>query len=159
MSNLVTTPKNGSLATRSKRMSNFPWMPSLFEDWLFGDYTPQLSANFNTGISSPKVNIRETGDAYFVEMAVPGMKKDDFMVNLDNQLLSIAYEVNSEEESTSDDFMRREFGYSSFKRSFHLPDSVNETQIKAHYRDGILSIEIPKKEEARKKPPRTIKIS
>ena len=107
----------------------------------------------------PQVNIKETADAYWVEMAVPGMKKSDFHIDLDNHLLSISTEVKQEEENKEENYTRREFGYSSFRRTFTLPESVDDSKINASYNDGILSIHLPKKEEARQKPARTIKIS
>jgi HSP20 family protein len=110
-------------------------------------------------MSLPKVNIKETADAYFVEMAVPGLKKSDFQIDLDNQILSIATEVEEENETKEQNYTRREFGYSSFKRSFTLPETVDDGKIKANYNEGILSIHLPKKEEAKQKPPRNIKIS
>jgi len=156
MSNLVSVPKNGSLA---KSNLDFPtwsnWIDSFFES----DLPSVFTSNFSTGITVPKVNIKETADAYWVEMAVPGMKKSDFQIDLDNQQLSISSEVKQEEERKEDNYTRREFGYASFKRSFTLPDSVDDSKIKASYNDGILGIHLPKKEEARQKPTRTIKIS
>ena len=157
MSNLVSVPKNGS--TR-QTMPGFPEWTRWFDDF-FGIDTPSMFAsNFNRGITLPKVNIRETDDAYFVDMAVPGMKKSDFQIDLDNQVLSITAELQDEQDYEGDgQFTRREFGYSSFKRSFSLPETVEDQKIKANYHDGILNIHLPKKEEARRKPARTIKIS
>ncbi|GAB4512509.1 MAG: Hsp20/alpha crystallin family protein [Allomuricauda sp.] len=118
-----------------------------------------FTSNFNTGMTLPKVNIRETKDAYFVDMAVPGLKKSDFKIDIDNKLLSISTEVEESNEQQEDNYTRREFGYSSFKRSFTLPETVKEDKIKAEYKEGVLSIHLPKKEEAIQKPPRSIKIS
>ena len=105
------------------------------------------------------VNIKETADAYFVEMAVPGLKKSDFHIDLDNQVLSISTETEEEKEQREENYTRREFGYSSFKRTFTLPETVDDGKIKAAYNQGILSIHLPKKEEAKQKPARSIKIS
>jgi len=108
----------------------------------------------------PKVNIHETKDAYFVDMAVPGLKKSDFHIDLDNQVLSISAEIEeNNDERQEDNHIRREFGYAAFKRSFSLPKTINEDKIKAEYTDGVLSIHLPKKEEAIQKPARSIKIS
>ncbi|MEC3965517.1 Hsp20/alpha crystallin family protein [Flagellimonas halotolerans] len=156
MSNLVSVPKNGSLA---KSTLDFPTWSNWIDSFFSSDLPPVFTSNFNTGITVPKVNIKETADAYWVEMAVPGMKKSDFQIDLDNQQLSISTEVKQEEEGKEDNYTRREFAYASFRRSFTLPDSVDDGKIKASYIDGILSIHLPKKEEARKKPARTIKIS
>ena len=94
-----------------------------------------------------------------VEMAVPGLKKSDFHLDLDNQVLSISTETKDENEHQEENYTRREFGYSAFKRTFNLPESVNDEKINANYKDGILSILLPKKDEAKQKPARSIKIS
>ena len=135
-------------------------MWSSWIDELFNRELPSVfTSNFNTGLTLPKVNIRETKDSYYVDMAVPGLQKSDFTVDLDNQVLSITAETNENNLDNEDNHIRREFGYASFKRSFSLPETVNEDKIKAEYRDGILSIHLPKKEEAIQKPARSIKIS
>ncbi|NLP58337.1 Hsp20/alpha crystallin family protein [Lutibacter sp. B1] len=158
MSNLVNVPKNGGLAnTNSNR--NFPTWSNWLDDIFNRDLPSVLTSNFNTGITLPKVNIKETADAFVVEMAVPGLKKSDFHIDLDNQVLSISAEIKDENEQKEENYIRREFGYSSFKRIFTLPESVNNDKIDASYKEGILSILLPKKEEAKQKPARTIKIS
>ena len=156
MSNLVSVPKNGSLA---KSTLDFPTWSDWVDNFFSSDLPSVFTSNFNTGMTLPKVNIRETADAFWVEMAVPGMKKSDFHIDLDNQLLSISTELKQEEERQEDNYTRREFGYSSFKRTFKLPESVDDSKINASYNDGILNIHLPKKEEAKQKPARTIKIS
>lgn len=156
MSNLIVAPKNGSLA---KSSLDFPTWSNWIDNFFDSDLPSVFSANFNTGMSLPKVNIKETADAYWVEMAVPGLKKADFHIDLDNQLLSIWTEMQEEEQTEEDNYTRREFGYSSFKRSFTLPESVDDSKINASYKDGILGIHLPKKEEAKQKPPKTIQIS
>ena len=92
-------------------------------------------------------------------MAVPGLKKSDFDINLDNNILSISAELNEQSEDNDEGYTRREFGYSSFKRTFTLPETVNDSKINANYNEGILNVRLPKKEEAKQKPARTIKIS
>uniref|UniRef100_UPI0004786942 Hsp20/alpha crystallin family protein n=1 Tax=Algoriphagus vanfongensis TaxID=426371 RepID=UPI0004786942 len=95
-----------------------------------------------------------------VEMAVPGMKKEDFKVEIDNGSLIIQAEKNFEQEHESNEnCIRREFSYSAFRRSFDLPNTVESEKIEASYLDGILKLIIPKREEARQKPVRTIQIS
>ncbi|WP_083478371.1 Hsp20/alpha crystallin family protein [Lacinutrix himadriensis] len=158
MSNLVNVPKNGSLANTSSN-ANFPTLSNWIEDIFNRDLPSVFTSNFNTGITLPKVNIKETADAFMVEMAVPGLKKSDFHLDLDNQVLSISTETKDEKEVKEENFTRREFGYSSFKRTFTLPESVNDEKIDANYKDGILSILLPKKEEAKQKPARSIKVS
>ncbi|NNE77860.1 MAG: Hsp20/alpha crystallin family protein [Pricia sp.] len=148
----------GLTRTNSNRTSNLPmwsWMDEIFNR----DWPTVFSQNFNTGMSLPMVNIKETADAYFVEMAVPGLKKSDFHIDLENNVLSISTEMEEKNEQKESDYTRREFGYSSFKRSFTLPETVDDGKIKAEYDEGILSIHLPKKEEAKQKPARSIKIS
>lgn len=111
------------------------------------------------GSSSPKVNIREDENNYFVEVAAPGMKKEDFNLSLDNNILTISSEVKDEQENRDGNYTRREFSYSSFSRSFTLPDTAEADKIEAKYKDGVLHIVMPKKEEAKRKPAKNIKIS
>ncbi|MHA7943896.1 Hsp20/alpha crystallin family protein [Formosa sp. 3Alg 14/1] len=158
MSNLVSVPKNGSLANRNSNQ-NFPTLSTWLDDVFNRDLPSVFTSNFNTGISLPQVNIKETPDAFVVDMAVPGLKKSDFHIDIDNQLLSISTEVKEENEHKEDNYTRREFGYSSFKRTFTLPESVNDEKINATYKEGILSVHLPKKEEAKQKPARSITIS
>ena len=159
MSNIVTTRKNGSKANTNSNSLTFPTWSSWIDEVFNRDLPSVFNANFNAGLTLPKVNIRETKDAYFVDMAVPGLKKSDFQIELDNKLLSISTEVEEKNELQEENFTRREFGYSSFKRSFSLPETIKEDAIKAEYKDGVLSIHLPKKEEAKQKPSRSIKIS
>tara|TARA_R110001632_G_scaffold84909_2_gene186895 strand:+ start:468 stop:944 length:477 start_codon:yes stop_codon:yes gene_type:complete len=158
MSNLVSVPKNGTLANTNSNASHSnvsTWLDDIFNR----DLPSVFTSNFNTGMSVPKVNIKETADAFMVEVAVPGLKKSDFKLDLDNQVLTISTESKEENEHKEENYTRREFGYSSFKRTFTLPDSVNDEKINANYTDGILSVLLPKKEEAKQKPARSIKIS
>lgn len=158
MSNLVNVPKNGSLAN-SNSNQNVPTMSNWLDDIFNRDLPAVLTSNFNTGITLPKVNIKETADAFIVQMAVPGLKKSDFLIDLDNKVLSISTEIKEEKEHKAENYTRREFGYSSFKRTFNLPESVDDEKINANYENGILNILLPKKEEAKQKPARSIKIS
>lgn len=158
MSNLVSVPKNGSLANKNSNQ-NFPNLSNWLDDIFNRDLPSVFTSNFNTGITLPKVNIKETVDSFIVEMAVPGLKKSDFQIDIDNQVLSISTETKEENEHKEENYTRREFGYSSFKRTFTLPESVNDEKINASYKEGILYIHLPKKEEAKQKPARSIKIS
>lgn len=158
MSNLVSVPKNGSLTNTNSNV-NFPTWSNWIDDIFNRDLPSVFTSNFNTGITLPKVNIKETADAFIVDMAVPGLKKSDFHIDIDNQVLSISTETKEENQHKEENYTRREFGYASFKRIFTLPESVNDEKINAKYIDGILSIILPKKEEAKRKPVRNIKIS
>jgi len=134
------------------------WIPSIFED-LFNDSRLANVANF--GSTVPAVNIKETKDDFQVDVAVPGKSKEDFQIELNSDVLTIASEEKTENEHTSEDgrFTRREFSYSTFKRSFHLPDTVEQDKIKASYRDGVLRINVPKKDEVKAKTKRMIAVS
>jgi len=159
MSNLASVPKKGSLVN-SNSNQNFPTLSNWLDDIFNRDLIPSVfTSNFNTGITLPKVNIKETANDFAVEMAVPGLKKSDFQIDIDNQVLSISTETKEDNERKEENYTRREFGYSSFKRTFTLPESVNADKINASYNEGILSILLPKKEEAKQKPARSIKIS
>ncbi|TRW24804.1 Hsp20/alpha crystallin family protein [Flavobacterium zepuense] len=109
----------------------------------------------------PAVNITETEQAFTVQLVVPGFEKADFNIEVDNNLLTISSEVKSEknEGAPENKFTKREFVQSSFKRSFKLPETINEQDINAAYHAGILSITLPKKEEALPKAKRIVEIS
>jgi len=98
---------------------------------------------------SPNVNIYENENAYVIELAAPGLKKEDFQINLKKDTLSVWAEVKKEENQAAKDFTRKEFDYSSFARSFNLPDTADGDNISAEYKDGILNINISKKDEAK----------
>lgn len=145
-----------------KRNSNLlPELPKFFDDFVSKDFFDWSNSNFSSnGLSVPAVNLMETNEAYEVEMAAPGLHKQDFNIELDNEVLSIS--CRSENQETSSDqrrSIRREFSYQSFQRTFYLPKKVVESEkIGASYIDGVLKVVIPKKEEAKALPPRTIKI-
>ncbi|RZJ69127.1 MAG: Hsp20/alpha crystallin family protein [Flavobacterium sp.] len=127
-------------------------MDELFKDMLGGtQYTHK---------AMPPVNIKETADSYSVELMAPGFKKESFNIELDKELLTISSQIKAEEktEGTDGKFTRKEFAAASFRRSFTLPETVNEENINASYEDGILKITLPKKEEAPKSK-RVIEIS
>jgi len=110
----------------------------------------------------PAVNIKEDDASFSLELAVPGRKKEDFKIEIDNDLLTISSEskkeTSSENEVDTVKYTRKEFSYTSFKRSFTLPETVNADKIEALYTDGILSFKLPKKEESLPKPKRLIEL-
>jgi HSP20 family protein len=114
---------------------------------------------FGDSFNMPAVNISEHDDNYRIELAAPGMNKKDFKVNVENDLLTISFERKAENEEKKENYLRREFGYQSFERSFSLGENVDVDKIKAEHKNGILSIEVPKKEEAKAKPPKQISIA
>ena len=142
-----------------KRSQNIPSFSRFLDDDFFNrDW--RLS-NFSDSGTLPAVNIRETKESFNVEMAAPGMNKDDFKIELDGNMLTISSEKSEEHEENKEDekFSRREFSYQSFQRSFSLPkDVVDADNIEAHYENGVLKLRIPKKEEAKQRPPRKIEI-
>ena len=97
----------------------------------------------------PAVNISESENNYHVELAAPGLKKEDFKLNLDRNQLSISVEQSADHEDNQKNYSKREFSYSSFVRSFTLPESADHAQIDASYTDGVLKIDIAKREEAK----------
>jgi HSP20 family protein len=151
----------GTLVRNNRSL--FPTIPSFFEDMLGKDWLSWPFHHDNTaGGSLPAVNIRETNEAYELEVAAPGMTKQDFKVQLDNNLLVISAEKENKQEDKDDkgNFSRREFSYQSFVRSFSLPERmVKGDKIAAKYKDGILYITVPKSEEAQVKQPKQIEIS
>jgi len=97
----------------------------------------------------PAANISETPEKYHVELAAPGLKKGDFKLSLDRNVLNISVEQRSENNDSQKNYTKREFSYSSFVRSFTLPESADQNSIDATYKDGVLQIDIAKKEEAK----------
>jgi HSP20 family protein len=108
---------------------------------------------------APSVNIRENEENFLLDLAAPGLKKEDFKINLDNNVLTISSEMKEENEEKNEKFTRREFYFNSFSRSFTLPKTIDLDKIKADYKDGILSIALPKREEAKVAINREIAIS
>lgn len=138
----------------------FPEFPSLFDDFLTRDIFNLPSRGLFDGKSVPAVNIKETDTAFELEMAVPGMDKKDFKIELAQDTLIISAQHETEEKSEDGKYSRKEFSYQSFKRAFHLPESsVNDDEISANYKDGILHISVPKKEPAKPKISRQISIA
>ncbi|MBL7703747.1 MAG: Hsp20/alpha crystallin family protein [Ferruginibacter sp.] len=98
----------------------------------------------------PAVNITEHKDQYEVALAAPGMKKDDFNIGVEGNMLTISSEKEENKEEKEKKFTRKEYSYSSFSRSFTLPDEINKDKIEARYQDGVLKIALPRKAEAKK---------
>ena len=137
-------------------------MPALFNDFFSRDlWNWGLSNNSTTNTTIPAINIREDNDNFYVEVAAPGMTKDDFKVELDGTILTIRSEKeNRQEQKEGEKYSRKEFSYQSFQRIFELPVHVVDTEhIEAKYENGLLHLVIPKKEEAKPRPPRMIRIS
>lgn len=143
-----------------RNLNNF----SIFSP-MFNDFNRELlnwgNSNYSsTSTTVPSVNIKEDVDTFEVEVAAPGMSKDDFKITLDGNLLTISSAKEEKNEEKRDNYTRREFSYQSFQRSFELHrDVVDQDNIEARYENGLLRLTIPKKEEAKQKEPRLIEIS
>jgi len=144
-----------------KRENYLPTWSSFFNDFLNRDWYDWTNQNYSlTNTTIPSVNIKETEDEFEVEMAAPGMEKNDFKIELNNSVLTISSEKQSEsQEGEGKNITRREFSYQSFNRSFTLPAIVETDRITAKYENGLLRVNIPKKEEAKPKPLKQIKVS
>ncbi|MEI7422665.1 MAG: Hsp20/alpha crystallin family protein [Prolixibacteraceae bacterium] len=118
----------------------------------------------NNGFSAenttlPAVNILEDENKIQIELAAPGMKKEDFKIDLDQNRLTVSAEIEEEKNETGERYSRKEFCYRSFRRQFNVPvETVNGDQIQASYKDGILTLTLPKREELKPKPARAIEI-
>ena len=127
--------------------TNSNWLPSIFNDFFENEWLAK------TGVTAPAINVIENDKDYKVEMAAPGMTKDDFKVNVDeNNNLTICMEKKEEkkEEKKDKKYLRREFSYSKFQQTILLPENVEKDKISAKVEHGILSIEIPKMKEEEK---------
>ena len=127
-----------------KDNSLFPTFNPLWDDVFNRDF---FSKSLELGTSIPAVNTKETDESYHMEVAIPGMKKEDFNIDLNDNILTISSEKKEEkEEKDGEKITRREFSYSSFKRSFQLPENIKKNDISAEYSDGLLKLALPKTE-------------
>jgi HSP20 family protein len=126
-------------------------LPSVFEDF-FKPWNEWFDNGGQWGrfLNVPAVNITEEKNTYLVALAVPGMKKDDFKISVEGNMLTISSEKEESKEENEKKYTRREYSYSSFSRSFTLPEEVIQEKIDAKYEDGVLKITLPRKEEAKK---------
>jgi HSP20 family protein len=128
------------------------YVPNIFDD----DFFP---VNSDRTSSMPAVNIREDEKSYVLDLAIPGMDKKNLKIDINEDVLTISSETKSEAEDSRDGYKRKEFSYSSFCRSFYIPENVEREKIEANYKDGILSVALPKQTEEKNKITREIKIS
>lgn len=124
-----------------------------FNDKFFNNFSPATGNN-----TSPAVNVTEEEKLFKIEVAAPGVARKDFKIDLENDLLTISTEQKENREEKERRYIRREYNYNSFKRSFQLPDTIDVENIRANHESGILTIELPKKEEVVQKAPRQIAI-
>jgi HSP20 family protein len=142
----------------SNDSENLPYFPSIFGNF-FNDFMNNDLVAKNVFHSVPAVNISETPDKFIVELVAPGMNKQDFKLEVENRVLNISAKKKEEKKEENARFTKREFSYTSFSRSFNLPEIVSADSISAEYDKGILMIQLPKKEEAKQKPVREISVS
>lgn len=142
-----------------KYNSAFPSKPfnNFFDEFFGRSLSDVVGSDFT--FSTPSVNIKENEDAYILEVAAPGLNKEDFNVEVEKDHLTISASVeHKNQEEVEGKITRSEFNYSSFRRRFHLPETVDVDAIAAKYVDGILFLDLPKKEEAKPKAPLSIDI-
>ena len=138
-----------------RRTSN-PLFPSLLDEF-FGSDTPFSGLSNRSYI--PSVNISETDTNFELALAAPGKSRKDFNVELDDHVLTISSEFKHEDKSNTEQYTRREFRYDNFQRSFRLPETIDFEGIKAKYENGIMTINLPKHEEAIPEPKKKIEIN
>ena len=140
------------LPTITRRSFRPFYMPGVFDDDFFPVVTSRTS-------SMPAVNIKEDDKKFILDLAIPGIDKKDLKIDLNEDLLTISSETKNESEENENGYKRKEFSYSSFCRSFQLPENVNKDKIEANYKDGILNVTLPKFEEEKRNISRQVKIS
>lgn len=124
-------------------------VPAFFDDF-FRPFNDWFGGSGLTGrtMNMPAVNIAETENSYAILLAVPGLKKEDIKISVDGTVLTISSEKEEEQQTNKDKWARKEYNYSSFSRSFNLPEEINQEKIEASYTDGVLKIELPRTEKA-----------
>jgi HSP20 family protein len=132
--------------------SNPRALNNVFDEFFFGFPQAWGRDSQTSNFSTPPVNIHETADGYHVELNAPGRNKEDFKINVENNLLTISFEKQEQAENKELKTIRREFSSKSFKRSFSLDDKVNAEAIQAKYENGVLQLFIPKKDEVKAAP-------
>jgi len=125
--------------------------PTFFDDFFkpWNEWFENGGSLWNRALTVPAVNITENKNDYQVSLAVPGMKKEDFKIDVGGNMLTISCEKEECIDDTDNKFTRKEYNYSSFSRSFTLPDDVSQDRIEAKYEDGLLKLKLPRKEEAK----------
>jgi HSP20 family protein len=128
------------------------YLSNLFDD----DFFPVLQ---NRTSSLPAVNIKEDDKKYSLELAIPGIDKDNLKIDINEDVLTVSSETKNETDENRNGYKRKEFSYSSFCRTFYVPENVNKDAIEANYKDGVLTVGLPKQEEEKTKITRQINIS
>lgn len=138
-----------------KQRNKNVWFPNLLDDVFNQNFTPA------TSLSIPAVNIIEFENRFEIDLAIPGKKKEDFNLEIEEDVLIINFTAPSESTDVTDKgkYTRKEFSYNSFRRTFAIPENVNQDEIKVSYIDGILKFELPKKVEEPQKEKRCLSIA
>ncbi len=136
----------------TKAVTKVGMLPTVFDDFFkpWNEWFDNGGSLMGRIMTVPAVNIIENKDDYKVSLAVPGMKKDDFNIDVEGNMLTISSEKEENKEEKDEKYNRKEYSYSSFSRSFTLPEEVNKEKIEAKYEDGVLKLMLPKKEEVKK---------
>jgi HSP20 family protein len=129
-------------------VAQFNPVPTLLDTFFGPSFItrPYVNRPANTALTTPAVNVKDTETAYHVEVAAPGAKREDFTLTLNQNVLTVGFKQETNTEETQATYLRKEFSFQSFERSFRLPKTVNAENIKATYTDGILTVELPKQE-------------
>ena len=137
-------------------MRSNSWIPSVFSDLFDTEFVPK------SNYTAPAINVKESDKAYTVELAAPGMKKEDFNVHINdegNLIIKMESKQEHKDEDKNTRYLRREFSYSKFEQTLILPDDVKKEDIKAHVDNGVLTVEVPKVVEEKVKLSRQIEIA
>ena len=137
---------------------NRNYVPAYWDDFFNDSFFNQVKSTSCTG-TIPAVNVSENDEGYTIEVAAPGIERKDFNLEVDNEVLTISTEQKASKEEQKQTFLRREFNFQTFKRSFQLPETIDHEQIKATHEAGILTLTLPKKEEEIQKAPRQIEVN
>jgi len=136
---------------------NRSYVPAYWDDFFNDKFFNQVK-NTGSGESRPAVNISEDDKGYIIEVAVPGIAKDKFNLEIENDVLTLSSVQKENKDEQKQNYLRREFSYQSFKRSFELPETIDQEQINATIDAGVLTLSLPKKEEEVQKAPRQIEV-
>ena len=126
-------------------------IPSVFDDFFkpWSEWFGNTGSLWGRVLSVPAVNVTENKDSYQVSLAAPGLKKEDFKINVEGNMLTVSAQSEETKEENEKAFTRKEYNFSSFSRSFTLPDEINQEKIGARYEDGILNLVLPRKENGK----------
>ena len=153
----VAKTKTKDTPTLRSKLVDFFDAASFLDNDMFDLGWPRMDTIWRSRV--PAANITEDGNESNIELAIPGMSKKDFHINVENGNLVISAEKEEEKKEEKKNYRRREYNYNSFRRSFSLPETVNADAVKAQYKDGILELTVPKKAEAKKRPKKEIAIN